>query len=339
MIVVDHLAKRFSVPKKSEGRLALFRSIFAREYATIDAVADVSFTVAPGERVGFLGPNGAGKTTTLKMLAGLLVPTAGTVRVGAFRPEDRDPEFLREIALVLGQKQQLIWDLPPEETFVLQKALFDLDDRFYREALDRLVTLLAIGDAMKRPTRQLSLGERMKCELCCALLHGPKYLFLDEPTVGLDVAMQEAVRAFVKRYNEETGATLLLTSHYMADVEALCPRIIVIDGGRVVWDGDREALVRRVRPVKTITLRFSQTVTRSAVEGLAAGHLCDPAEGELREVTMEVPEAEVKERLQLLLAALPVKDLVVADPPFERVLQELLNAPLEAGGDRNGKGQ
>ncbi len=246
MIAVAHLAKRFSVPKKSEGRFALFRNIFAREYATIDAVADVSFTVAPGERVGFLGPNGAGKTTTLKMLAGLLVPTAGTVRVGAFRPEDRDHEFLRAIALVLGQKQQLIWDLPPEETFVLQKALFDLDDRFFREALDRLVTLLAIGDAMKRPTRQLSLGERMKCELCCALLHGPKYLFLDEPTVGLDVAMQEAVRSFVKQYNEETGATLLLTSHYMADVEALCPRIVVIDGGRVVWDGNREELVRRV---------------------------------------------------------------------------------------------
>ena len=209
-----------------------------------------STSVGEGERVGFLGPNGAGKTTTLKMLSGLLHPTAGEVTVAGHVPRRREPAFLSQITLVAGQKQQLLWDLPPSETFAMNRAIYDIPRAQFEETVEELVRLLELGDLVQKPTRQLSLGERMKRELAAALLRRPRVLFLDEPTIGLDVSMQATVRSFVRAYNERFGATVLLTSHYMEDVVQLCPRVIVIDRGRLIYDGDLRALALKVRPDK-----------------------------------------------------------------------------------------
>ena len=237
-IEVSRLCKTYRVHKRSAGLAASFKSVFRRQYETVRAVDDLSFSITPGERVGFLGPNGAGKTTTLKVLSGLLHPTSGEVRVAGYTPQKRHPDFLKTITLVMGQKQQLLWDLPPVETYALNRAVYDIPKRQFEETLAELTELLEIAEVMKKPTRQLSLGERMKCELAAALLHRPRVLFLDEPTIGLDVAMQLSVREFVRRYNERFNATVILTSHYMDDVAALCKRVIVIDQGKLRYDGD-----------------------------------------------------------------------------------------------------
>src|SRR5437879_5657173 len=260
MIEVEHLRKWYRVHRRPPGLAAALRSLFHRPYETVRAVDDISFRIDAGERVGFLGPNGAGKTTTLKVLSGLLYPTAGKVRVAGLVPQERTRPFLEQITLVMGQKQQLLWDLPPSETFLLNRAIYDIPRRRYDETLAELTQLLDLKELLVKPTRQLSLGERMKCELAVALLHRPRVLFLDEPTIGLDVTMQATVRGFVRAYNERFGATVLLTSHYMDDVAALCPRVLVIDHGHLIYDGSLTELVRRVRPDKRVLLRLSRPV-------------------------------------------------------------------------------
>ena len=258
VISVRSLHKHYTVHKRPPGLKAAFTSLFRRVPTTVKAVDGISFDIAPGERVGFLGPNGAGKTTTLKVLSGLLHPTSGEVRVDGHEPQRREDAFLKKIMLVLGQKQQLLWDLPPAETFELNRAIYERAARAVRETMRELTELLELGDLVKKPTRTLSLGERMKCELAAALVHRPRVLFLDEPTIGLDVSMQATVRDFIQRYNERYGATLILTSHYMDDVAALCPRVIVIDKGKLVYDGALDELVRRIRPDKRVVLRFAR---------------------------------------------------------------------------------
>src|SRR6478736_1104061 len=260
MIDVRNLTKTYRVHKRAPGIAAALRSVLKRRYETVKAVEDLSFAIAEGERVGFLGPNGAGKTTTLKVLAGLLHPTAGEVRVGTYVPYARDPRFLKLITLVMGQKQQLLWDLPPSETYAMNRAIYDIPRAQADETVRTLTELLEIGDLVGKPTRQLSLGERMKCELVAALLHRPRVLFLDEPTIGLDVSMQAKMRVFIKDYNERFGAAVLLTSHYMDDVVALCPRVVVIDHGRLIYDGNLRELAREIRPDKHVTIRFSKPV-------------------------------------------------------------------------------
>ena len=255
MIEVERLTKTYRVHKRAPGVAAALRSVLRRHYEEVKAVDELSFRIGEGERVGFLGPNGAGKTTTLKVLSGLLHPTSGAVRVGGYVPQTRDPRFLKMITLVMGQKQQLLWDLPPSETYAMNRAIYDVPRAQADATVKSLVELLEIGDLVSKPTRQLSLGERMKCELVASLLHEPKVLFLDEPTIGLDVTMQAAMRDFVRVYDERHGATVMLTSHYMADVTALCPRVLLIDAGRISYDGSLEALVRRVRPNKRVTIR------------------------------------------------------------------------------------
>src|SRR5438874_10948972 len=267
-IEVDKLVKEYRVHERAPGAWASLRSLFHRKYRVMRAVDELSFAIAAGERVGFLGPNGAGKTTTLKVLSGLLHPTSGTVRVDGFDPRRREFDFLRRITLVMGQKQQLLWDLPPVDTFAMNRAIYDLPKRAFDETVSELVTLLELGDLLKRPTRQLSLGERMKCELVAALLHRPRVLFLDEPTIGLDVSMQATLRRFIRDYNERFGATVLLTSHYMDDVAALCPRIIVIDHGERFYDGPLDELVRRVRPDKRVVVRLAKPAERAELEPL-----------------------------------------------------------------------
>ncbi len=245
-----HLRKHYRVHHKAPGIKGSLQAFVRREYQDVRAVDDITFTIEAGEVVGFLGPNGAGKTTTLKMLSGLLYPSGGEVSVLGYTPFQRRNEFLRQITLVMGQKQQLIWDLPAIETFEVNRAIYDLPDREYHQAVAELTDLLGLEGLLTKQVRKLSLGERMKCELAAALLHRPKVLFLDEPTIGLDVTMQANVRRFIAEYNVRFEATVLLTSHYMADVTALCKRIIVIDKGRLLYDGDFQALIERVAPHK-----------------------------------------------------------------------------------------
>jgi ABC-2 type transport system ATP-binding protein len=290
----------------------------------------VTFRIEPGEIVAFLGPNGAGKTTTLKMLAGLLYPTSGRVEVARFVPWTGGPPFKRHIALVLGNRQQLVWDLPPEETFLLNRAIYDIPEADYRERLAELVALLELGDVLTKPVRQLSLGERMKCELVASLLHRPPLLFLDEPTLGLDVTAQDAIRRFLIEYRERHGATVLLTSHYMQDVTALASRVLMINRGRLLYDGALEALVARIARTKRIELVLGGgDGNRVTAEALAAF-------GEVK--TFRVPNAVLEVRREeapatsaRILAAFPVADLSIEDPPIEEVIRLAFARGVEEG--------
>lgn len=331
MIELASLSKTYRVHKRPPGVWAALKSVFHREFRTVEALHDLSFSIAAGERVGFLGPNGAGKTTTLKILSGLLHPTSGEARVFGHKPQAREVAFLKAITLVMGQKQQLLWDLPPSETYAMNRAIYDLPKDEAKQTLKTLVELLEIEDLIGKPTRQLSLGERMKCELAAALLHKPKVLFLDEPTIGLDVAMQARMRQFVRKYNEEFGATVLLTSHYMEDVAALCPRVVVIDKGRLIYDGELKTLVRRIRPDRRLTVGLASPVTLEAVAPL--GTVLTRDEGR---VVVSVSADRVNESVKYAFAHLPVADLSIEDPPLEDVMRELFQ---QAHADNSAPGE
>jgi ABC-2 type transport system ATP-binding protein len=320
MISVRGLRKHYKVHKRPPGLAAAFRSLFHRSYTAVKAVDGISFDIQPGERVGFLGPNGAGKTTTLKVLSGLLHPSEGEVAVDGHVPRHRETAFLKKIMLVMGQKQQLLWDLPPAETFELNRAIYDVPRLQFKQTLDELVALLELEELVNKPTRQLSLGERMKCELAAALIHRPKVLFMDEPTIGLDVSMQATMRVFIKAYNERHGATLILTSHYMDDVAALCPRIIVIDKGVLSYDGGLEALVQRVRPEKRVVFRLERPVEASRLTPLGRVVSHEPTSA-----VLQVPPEAVSATISLALASLPVTDLTVENAPLEEVMSELFS--------------
>jgi ABC-2 type transport system ATP-binding protein len=317
-IEVEGLVKHYKVHRRQPGTWAAVKSIFSRKYETVRAVEELSFRIAAGERVGFLGPNGAGKTTTLKVLAGLLHPTAGTVRVAGHVPQRRDPGFLTQITLVMGQKQQLIWDLPPAETFALNRAIYDVPRDRYEQTMRELQELLDLEKLVSKPTRQLSLGERMKCELAAALLHRPGILFLDEPTIGLDVSMQAAMREFIRAYNEKHGATVLLTSHYMVDVASLCPRVIVIDRGKLLYDGDLKKLIKQVNPDKFVKVALS-----ASVDGADLARYGEVVTREDRAVTLRVGQETLRDACSALLSALPIVDLTVEDPPLEDIMRQL----------------
>jgi ABC-2 type transport system ATP-binding protein len=318
VIRVSRLRKEFKVFERGEGLLAAARSVFVRKYRSVVAVDGVSFTIEEGERVGFLGPNGAGKTTTLKMLSGLLHPTDGDVSVDGHDPRRREDAFLRKIMLILGQKQQLLWDLPPHETFDYNRAIYGVPRKQFDETIAELTELLGIRGLVDKPTRQLSLGERMKCELAAALVHRPKVLFLDEPTIGLDVSMQSTIRAFIKQYNERWGATLMLTSHYMDDVKELCPRVIVVDKGRISYDGGLSELAQRMRPGKRVVFRLERPIDRADLEAIGKVVSLDVAEA-----VLQVAHDRVNDAVSKALARLPIRDLTVEDPPLEEIMSEL----------------
>lgn len=324
MISVQGLRKHYQVHKRAPGLGAALRSLFKREYTAVRAVDGISFEIAAGERVGFLGPNGAGKTTTLKVLSGLLHPSGGEISVDGHVPKRREDAFLKKIMLVMGQKQQLLWDLPPSETFELNRAIYEVPRAQFKQTMDELVTLLELEELIGKPTRQLSLGERMKCELAAALIHRPKVLFLDEPTIGLDVSMQATIRGFIKAYNERHGATLMLTSHYMDDVAALCPRVIVIDKGTLTYDGGLDALVKQIRPEKRVVLSMNEAVDRSRLEALGKVVSADHASA-----ILQVPQHEVNTVIGRALQTLPVKDLTVENAPLEEVMSELFSRGRE----------
>ena len=315
-ITADRLSKTFKVKVRDPGLKGALQALLKPRYRDVHAVRDVTFAIEPGEIVAFLGPNGAGKTTTLKMLAGLLYPTSGRVAVAGFAPWDGGPAFKRRIALVLGNRQQLVWDLPPEETFQLNRAIYDIAEPDYRERLAELVALLELGDLLDKPVRQLSLGERMKCELAAALLHRPPILFLDEPTLGLDVTAQEAIRRFLTQYRDRHGATVLLTSHYMQDVTALASRVLIINRGRLLYDGALAALVARIARTKRIELVLADGVTADALAAFGT-----VKEFRFPNAVLEVPREDAAATSARLLAALPVADLSIEDPPIEDVIR------------------
>ena len=329
-VEVRELVKHYKVHRRPPGLGAALRSLFKRSYETVPAVEGLSFQLAAGERVGFLGPNGAGKTTTLKVMAGLLHPTSGSVTVGGHTPQKREVAFLKQIALVMGQKQQLLWDLPPADTFELNRAIYEIPHATFRETLGELTELLSLGELVTKPTRQLSLGERMRCELAAALLHRPKVLFLDEPTIGLDVSAQAAMRTFIRAYNERHGATVILTSHYMADVLALCPRVVVIDKGRLVYDGDLRALSRKMAPDKRIVAQLSAPVAADDLTryGTVVEHTDARA-------VLTVTHDAVRDVVPKLLANLPIVDLTLEDPPLEEIMAKLFAG---AAAERPDKG-
>jgi len=333
LVAADRLSKTFQVKVRDPGLGGAVRALVRPRYRQVQAVRDVTFGIEPGEIVAFLGPNGAGKTTTLKMLAGLLYPTSGRVQVAGFDPWTGGPALNRRIALVLGNRQQLVWDLPPEETFQLNRAIYDLTEADYRERLEELVALLALAEVRDKPVRQLSLGERMKCELAASLLHRPPLLFLDEPTLGLDVTAQEAIRRFLIDYRDRHGATVLLTSHYMQDVTALASRVLMINRGRLLYDGALDVLVARIARIKRIELVLGgggggggDGVTRDTLAAFG-----DVKSFHFPNAVLEVRREDAPATSARLLAALPIADLSIEDPPIEEVIRQAFAQGLEEG--------
>ena len=319
-ITVNHLNKTYKSYRKDPGFFGSVRSLVKRKYENIPAVKDISFTIESGELVGFIGPNGAGKTTTLKCLSGLLFPTSGEISVLGFKPFERKNEFLKQISLVMGQKNQLWWDLPPMETFLLNKEIYQIPKNHFKKTLDELISILEVEDIINIQVRKLSLGQRMKCELIAALLHSPKILFLDEPTIGLDVVMQKKLRGFVREYNKKFNATIILTSHYMEDVRQLCDRIIVIDHGSILFDGKFDELVKKHTQQKIISVIFEKEVLREKL--LKLGIIKD---FDLPKVVLLVKRENANSVAEKLLKDFSVLDMNIEEPDIEDVIRNVFS--------------
>jgi ABC-2 type transport system ATP-binding protein len=320
VIEVNGLTKAFRTYKKQPGFAGAVKGLFHRQYEQTVAVNDVRFQIEPGELVGFLGPNGAGKTTTLKMLAGLLHPTSGSAKVLGYTPWERADGYRRQFALVLGQKNQLWWDLPARESLELNAKIYGIPaDRFERTVAE-MTELLAVKDKLNVSVRELSLGERMKMELIASLLHQPKVLFLDEPTIGLDVVSQKTVREFIRRHNAEQKTTILLTSHYMADIQALCQRVIIIDHGKIFFDGKLDAIVDRFADFKFITIQCANTEAQSAETLARYGEVVEKTPSA---ITLKVKRDRVIAVCKSLFDDLPVTDIDIQEVPIEDVIRQI----------------
>jgi ABC-2 type transport system ATP-binding protein len=313
-IDVRELSKTYTVSERSGGLRDALKGLFRRTKKEVRAVDTISFQIMPGEMVGFLGPNGAGKTTTLKMLSGLLFPTKGAAKVLGYTPHERNKDFLHQITLVTGQRNQLVWDIPARDSYELFKAVYDIAPREFKRTVDEFVDLLDLEELISKPVRNLSLGERMKVEIAGSLLHRPRVLFLDEPTLGLDITMQRRIRRFFSEYNHREGATILLTSHYMADVVALCKRVIVIHQGHLLFDGDLSDLVRRFTGHKRIMVKPED----QSLDLSGYGEIMSRDSGV---VALRVPREEISEVTAKLLAEITIIDLTVEDPPIEDVIE------------------
>jgi ABC-2 type transport system ATP-binding protein len=321
IIIADLLTKVYPVAVKEPGIRGTLSHFFKRQHRLVTAVKDVSFTVQPGERVGFLGPNGAGKTTTLKMLTGLIYPSSGKVRVAGNVPFQRRPAFLEKITLVMGQKQQLLWDLPALDSLRINAAVYGISDREFQRRVGELTEMLALEEKLTQPVRKLSLGERMKAELLAALLHQPQVLFLDEPTLGLDVNAQASVREFLRSYNERFAATILLTSHYMADITALCERVLLIHQGRLIYDGALDGLTDRFAPYRQVKLELEHPATAATLSSYGE---VETISG--REASLIMHRDDLTRTVAKLLAELPVCDLTISDPPIEDIIGRVFQA-------------
>ena len=315
IIVAENLNKSYPVAIKNPGIRGTITHFFRRNYRLIKAVQDVSFTIESGEIVGFLGPNGAGKTTTLKMLTGLIHPSSGLVKVGGFVPFRRQETFLQKITLVMGQKQQLIWDLPALDSLKINAAVYNISDKEFQRRVGELTEMLGLEGKLTQSVRKLSLGERMKAEILAALLHRPQILFLDEPTLGLDVNAQVGVRNFLKEYNQLYQATVLLTSHYMADITALCPRVLLIHEGKLMYDGSLEGLLESFAPYREIYVELAQVLPLAQLMSYG-----DVQMVEERAVRFIVQQEALTQTVSRILADLAVVDLTVTEPPVEEVI-------------------
>jgi ABC-2 type transport system ATP-binding protein len=318
VVEVRNLKKIFKVHEKEAGLGGSIKSLFRRNYKFVNAVDDISFSIEQGELIGFIGQNGAGKTTTLKMLSGLLYPTKGDVTVLGYKPWERKNEFQKQFSLVMGQKNQLWWDLPPIETFNLNKEIYQIKDSVYKKTLNTLVELLEVQDILKIQVRKLSLGQRMKCELIAALLHNPKVLFLDEPTIGLDVVMQKTMRDFIKTYNRQFEATIILTSHYMEDVKQLCKRVVIIDHGKIYFDGLLQDVIDRFARNKILTVVFEEPVSRKALAAIG-----EVTEFESPQAKILVARKDTARKSIELLQKFKVDDINIEEPPIEAIIREV----------------
>lgn len=325
IVKVENLRKHYTVYQKEAGFWGSLSSLLHREYEQVQAVKDISFAIEKGELVGFIGPNGAGKTTTLKCLSGLLYPDGGKVEVLGFTPFERKDNFLEQISLVMGQKNQLWWDLPPMDTYILNKEIYEIPDKQFEKTVDDLTTLLNMQELVTVPVRKLSLGQRMKAELIAALIHSPKVLFLDEPTIGLDVVMQKVIRDFIKEYNQHFGATIVLTSHYMGDVQELCQRVIVIDKGRIIYDGALTDLARKYADHKCIKVTLAKKVSKKDVNKIGI-----VAQYEYPLVEYTVSPQEVNKIATRILHHLPVDDLNIEEPEIEDVIRKVFSENSDA---------
>jgi len=316
VIKVNGLKKYYKVHQKEPGFFGAIKSLFYRKYYDVKAVDGISFKIDEGELIGFIGPNGAGKTTTLKVLSGLLYPTSGEVRVLGFEPFKRQAQFQKQFSLIMGQKNQLWWDLPPWESFILSKEIYEVPDDQFKKMVKELSEMLEIEDILKVQVRKLSLGQRMKCELIAALIHSPKVLFLDEPTIGLDVVAQKNMRDFIKEYNKRYKATIILTSHYMGDVKELCERVIIIDKGKILYDGNLQNIIEKFATHKVIKVDFEQEVDRKNLKSI----------GQIKEfnnlhVVLDIPYTEAAKRVSKLLNKFHVTDLTIEDPAIEDIIR------------------
>lgn len=315
-VSVQQLKKHFYIHKRSSGVIPALASIFRRKQDVVQAVNDISFTIEQGELVGFIGPNGAGKTTTLKCLSGLLYPSSGQIKVLGHVPYDRKKEFLKKISLVMGQKNQLWWDLPALDTFTLNKEIYELKDAEFKKTLDELTGLLEVEDLLSVPVRHLSLGQRMKMELIASLIHKPQVLFLDEPTIGLDVVMQKKMREFIANYNKIHHSTILLTSHYMADVKQLCQRVIIIDHGKIIYDGEISSLIRQYADTKFITVEFADKITNEQLKKVNYLRSYNYPKAQF-----SIPRDKTIKFIAKIMKKFAVDDLIIEEPDIEEVVR------------------
>lgn len=322
-IEVKNLSRKYEYYRKQQGLLGSLKSLFYREKLYAEAVKNISFTIESGELIGFLGPNGAGKTTTLKMLSGILHPTNGQVKVLGHIPAEREKKYQKQFALVMGQKNQLIQDLPAIETFIVNKEIYEIPDKEFKENLDELVELFGIKDILDIQVRKLSLGQRMKCELVAALLHKPKVLFLDEPTIGLDVVAQKNIRDFIKKYNRQKKTTIILTSHYMEDIKELCERVIIINLGKIIYDGKLDDLIKKYATHRLLKVVFNgNSVRREEVEKFGEVEEFDPYT-----CTIKTKRNEAKNMaIALLSSNLPVDDIIIDEIDVDDVIRQIFNS-------------
>ena len=321
LIELHNLQKTYRVYQKKEGLRASIKGLFKRTHKEVRAVKGINLEVEQGEFVAFLGPNGAGKTTTLKLLSGVIHPTSGTASVMGYTPWERENDYRRRFALVMGQKNQLWWDLPAQESFRLHQQIYGIDTQQFQNRLDELSDLLGLRKLLSQPVRELSLGERMKMELTAALLHSPEVLFLDEPTIGLDVVAQHNIQQFLKYYQEKRKITILLTSHYMKDVAALCKRVVIIADGRIQYDGSLSGIIDETTNRKLVTLQFANPITDSLLGSLK--HFGDIVRQEAPRVTLEVTRDDVPSMLTAILDVHDIDDLIVEEPPLEDVIADV----------------
>jgi ABC-2 type transport system ATP-binding protein len=317
MITVKHLTKVYKTPIRSNN---FFRDVFFRQYKEKMALDKVSFEIGENELVGFIGPNGAGKTTTLKILAGILFPTAGHVRVFDQNPFDKKPEFLKKIAFVMGQRNQLIWELSPLDSFQLNKEIYEVSEADFKKTVTELSSLLNCQNLLKRPVKTLSLGERMKMELINSLLHRPKLIFFDEPTIGLDIFSQEAIREFIKNFQQKYGSTIILTSHYLEDVKRLAKRLIIINKGHILYDGSLKKVIDQYSKTKYISVILEREVTDKIIQSIGR-----PVSYQFPKVVWPVKKDVLAEKISLINKIIPYSDITIEEERLEEIIKKLFN--------------